>query len=1220
MNDSDNKEYQPDALALFKQMQEEEERARRQRREEEGAPESTNAEQPYQYYHLDRFDNTVQISKSVEKQVDAVRRQDGVPRIRLQRRYRTLPDGQDEILGIANADGSFNYWHVTMYFDSDGITDVYCNSWRCRNRCGLREKGRIILCEHAALVYDALKEELSRDKLSDVTNYAARNLLSGIISIPDPISDSVGKEHENPITLRPLVQLSEYDGRDSLQFRVGETKLYKVKDLSQLVEDFAGENLAQFGKNAFFKLSSKLLDEEGRKWLEYIRGLDSDARANLEQIRDYNEAAWRRNSVPESLFRLGGDVSLVGPRLDRFAEFAIGSDVEFQIVDEDRSKTKKSLHVEDGVYRPRLTLMPYKDKQGEFVGVTLDGRIPHMRLGQEYAYYIDDSSFKRIPIKNNSVLRQVLETQDVGGQIHMLIGRHHLQMFYRDALPRLEQELDITEVDSELPRSYLYPEPEFTTYLDVEGPMLVGRGEVRYGSHTENAADMIEQVHKIAQEQGIDEYSVMQSFTPDFAEYRDQDAEDRYLYMMLRFVGSYDPSAQVFVGEKNDENLFHLLEDGIPEMQRMGEVRTTERFRRLRVRRIPKFTLGVSVSQDSLLDLTIKSEDLTMEEVTEILAGYRKGRKFIKLENGDFFKYDEDDALAQLRELMDTMQVSAKEFVSGKMHLPMYRALYLDKMMEDNADLYADRDRRFKSLVKEFKTVEDSDYEVPTGLRGKLRKYQLTGYRWLRTLDHYGFGGILADEMGLGKTLQVITMLLGVKETEFGETDGGNDAANDGGAGEASLAGAGDGGNGGVAVAGKEPSLHWPSLIVCPASLVYNWGEEFARFAPTLRVQLVAGTQGQRAKIIEKYSEADVLVTSYDLLKRDIDQYEGKTFRVEVIDEAQYIKNANTAQAKAVKVIQAKTKFALTGTPIENRLSELWSIFDYLMPGFLYGYEDFRSDFEMPIVKYGDEGASGRLSRMISSFVLRRRKKDVLKDLPDKIEEPRYAVMDKKQRKLYDAQAMKLVQQLRAQSGEEFVKNRIQVLAEITKLRQLCCDPSLAFDGYDGGSAKRESCLELLEALADGGHKTLLFSQFVSMLELLETELQRRDIAYYKITGATPKEKRIELVNAFNGDNTPVFLISLKAGGTGLNLTGADVVVHYDPWWNVAVENQATDRAHRIGQKNVVTVYKLIMKDTIEEKIVRMQADKQRLAEEVLGGESMSSGAISREDLLAILE
>ena len=422
-----------------------------------------------------------------------------------------------------------------------------------------------------------------------------------------------------------------------------------------------------------------------------------------------------------------------------------------------------------------------------------------------------------------------------------------------------------------------------------------------------------------------------------------------------------------------------------------------------------------------------------------------------------------------------------------------------------------------------------------------------------------------------------------------------------------------------ILLAAKQEGKEGTSLIVAPASLVFNWQEEFTRFAPELFVNVVAGTQSDRQRIIENWRKADVLITSYDLLKRDIGFYEDKSFLFEIIDEAQYIKNHTTAAAKAVKVIQSKTRFALTGTPIENRLSELWSIFDYLMPGFLYTYEVFRREMETPIVKNQDEAATMRLQKMTAPFIMRRLKDNVLKDLPEKLEETRYVKFESTQQKLYDAQVLHLKQMITDQSSQEFNKNKLQILSEMMKLRQICCDPSLCFENYKGEAAKVEACIDLVKSAIDGGHRILLFSQFTSMLEILKGNLEREGIKYFVITGSTAKENRLEMVKEFNEGDVPIFLISLKAGGVGLNLVGADVVIHYDPWWNQAVQNQATDRAHRIGQTKKVTVYKLLAKNTIEEKIQKLQEKKTDLADQIIGGETGYLSSMNQEELLELL-
>ena len=654
---------------------------------------------------------------------------------------------------------------------------------------------------------------------------------------------------------------------------------------------------------------------------------------------------------------------------------------------------------------------------------------------------------------------------------------------------------------------------------------------------------------------------------------REEHREREILFLARQWFPQLDREKQELHCGKDEECMYQVLAKGLDALFGLGEVQCTKRFSNLKVTKKMKMSVGVSI-KSGLLNLDIATEDLPAEELLDILNSYRSKKKYHRLKSGDFVDLT-DNSYEMLDEMMNSLHLSVKDFLKGNIELPMYRTLYLDKMLEENENVYSERDSHFRNLVRDFKTVNDSDFQLPKELERVLRNYQKNGYRWLRTLEAFKFGGILADDMGLGKTLQVIAVLL----------------------------------------AAKQEGREGVSLVVAPASLVFNWGEELRRFAPELKFVLVTGTQGERRNKLEAYREADVLVTSYDLLKRDTELYEGKEFLYQIIDEAQYIKNHQTVAAKAVKVINSRVRYALTGTPIENRLSEIWSIFDYLMPGFLY-----RRDFEAPIIKKQDEAAMERLKKMTSPFILRRLKRDVLKDLPDKIEKIHYVKFEKKQQELYDAQVVHMRQQIAGQDKAEFQKNKIQILAELTRLRQVCCDPSLCFENYKGGSAKLEACIELVERAAEGGHKILLFSQFVSMLEIIRQELAKRELSFYMISGETSKEKRLKLVKKFNEDDTRVFLISLKAGGVGLNLTGADVVIHYDPWWNLAVQNQATDRAHRIGQDKKVTVYQLIAKGSVEEKIRKIQESKKELLEEIVGGAAGQLGNMSREDFLELLE
>ena len=418
----------------------------------------------------------------------------------------------------------------------------------------------------------------------------------------------------------------------------------------------------------------------------------------------------------------------------------------------------------------------------------------------------------------------------------------------------------------------------------------------------------------------------------------------------------------------------------------------------------------------------------------------------------------------------------------------------------------------------------------------------------------------------------------------------------------------------------KEETPKRASLVVSPSSLTLNWQNEANKFASDLKTLVIRGTLTERKKQIKEIENYDLVITSYDLLKRDIEYYEEKkyTFRYIVADEAQYLKNSHTQNAKTIKQIKADTRYALTGTPIENSLSELWSIFDFIMPGYLFNYKKFKSLYEVPIVKDQNENAMKKLKMLIEPFVLRRNKKEVLTELPDKTVTILNNEMEEEQRKIYLTYLAQAKQEIAEQieiNGYE--KSHIQILAALTRLRQICCHPGLFISNYREGSGKLEQCMEILEEAVNGGHKILLFSGYTSMFEIIEKELKEKNIKYFKLTGATKVDERIELVDEFNRNpEIQVFLISLKAGGTGLNLTGADMVIHYDPWWNISTENQATDRAYRIGQKNNVQVYKLITKNSIEEKIYELQEKKSKLADDMLDTKTTFINKFSKDEIM----
>ncbi len=1061
-------------------------------------------------------------------------------------------NGYKDMMGIIEGKGTEKggSFPVEIVFARDRVVSAECFNYSCAGNY-YRSYAEREKCAHVAALMELLSDYLSKNQIGDATDLQGSELIFSFQQnqANRTISNVMGNDES--ITLKP--RLVKKNGRLSVSFKIGQKKLLLIKDLFEFDENVRNSAMGNYGSNMRLNHRPENFTEQGRRWIEFIGSLVREEKEFDNRLRESG------NYLKKTLAKRN-EMGLFGWRLDQFYEIASAEPVPYETKDEEEKK-KCELKCRKG--NPHITMDIRKNQfeHGQtFHGIEVECDVPDFFYGVKTAYYICEGTLYQV---DEDFLKQIrpLAQHSSGGRLSFQIGRNRLSDFYYSILPQIRNVVDITEEDEDEIGRYLPPEAEFIFYLDAEDNNITCRPKVRYGE----AEGVLSEFDDEA--------------SPAFPlSLREEHKEREILFLLRQWFPYTDKKNQELHCGKDDECMYQVLAKGLNALMAMGEVRCTRRFSGLKLTKKMRMSVGVSVS-GGLLNLDISTEDLPVDELLDILKSYHSKKKYHRLKNGDFLDM-EDNSYEMLSEMMASLHLSPKDFIKGKVRLPLYRTLYLDKMLEENENIYSERDRYFKNLVREFKTVNDSDFQPPAALARVLRNYQKNGYRWLRTLENFQFGGILADDMGLGKTLQVIAVLLAAKQE----------------------------GKQGVA------------LVVAPASLVFNWGEEIRKFAPELVFSLITGTQEERRRKLENCQEADVLVTSYDLLKRDASYYEGKEFLYQIIDEAQYIKNHQTVAAKAVKVIKSRTRYALTGTPIENRLSELWSIFDYLMPGFLYKYEVFRREIEAPIAKSQDTAAMERLKKMTAPFILRRLKGDVLKDLPDKIEKTQYVKFEKKQQELYDAQVVYMRQQIAMQNGEEFQKNKLKILAELTRLRQICCDPSLCFENYKGESAKLEACRELVQRASEGGHKILLFSQFVTMLELIRQKLDDSGVTYYMITGDTPKEKRLKLVKRFNEDDTRVFLISLKAGGVGLNLTGADVVIHYDPWWNLAVQNQATDRAHRIGQDKKVTVYQLIAKGSVEEKIRQIQESKKDLLEQVVGSGAGQLGSMSREDFLELLE
>lgn len=1005
----------------------------------------------------------------------------------------------------------------------------------------------------------ALNEYIQKYNPGDTTDQAASMLMESFKSSYSAEENAVEKSED--IILEMSLSVNEhfyyYSGEDGTRmyasFRIGNSrKMYVLKDFNSVIQAYRNGGTLKLGKLVELDFSKSDFTPESKMIFNLI-----------ERCIAEDEKVTSRFSYRYSYDNIS-NVTKDGIKFDMFTFDALYDHIHdgVEIEKYPISKTEKNI-------RLNMKITPsFRGKAKEFNGIDAVIELPKLYRGEKYFYTLDKRDgwyrFNRIPAEQSQFLRN-LKTDKLfcspKKQYKIHIGAKRVSEFLNNTLPNLTKYVSASDVELDNILKYLPPSAEIHFYLDAADgipacyPRAVYNGtEFDFTDHLKNTG-IVDSV-------------------------RDTDREQAALDAAMKYFNIPDTeNKRIFCEPSDSDRIYELLTNGLDELMQYGQVHSTDSFDSIHIKKNYNFSMGVSIDND-LLNLEITSTDFTPKELLDIIKSYRKKKKYHLLKNGSFIPIDE--RINELSLMLETMNISAKEFTKGKMQIPAYRALYLDKMLEECHEIYANRDSHYKKLIRNFKTVNDSDFEAPEELQDTMREYQKYGYRWLRTLEAYKFGGILADDMGLGKTLQIISVLSAAKK-ESG---------------------------------GKNP----PSLIVSPTSLIYNWYEEFQKFAPDMKILTVSGIASERKKLIAQVEDYDAVVTSYDLLKRDIAEYDDKNFLYQIIDEAQYIKNHSTAASKSVKLIHSKYRFALTGTPIENRLSELWSIFDYLMPNFLYGYETFRKDIETPIVKRNDEDASRRLRRIVSPFILRRLKTDVLKDLPDKLEKTQYSKFEPEQRKIYDGQVLKIQQMLDNENEADFQKNKLQLLAELTKIRQICCDPSLIYENYSEVSAKRASCLELVKNAIDGKHRVLIFSQFTSMLDIISKDLRNESIPFYTIVGSTPKEKRIELVNEFNEGDVPVFLISLKAGGTGLNLTGADVVIHFDPWWNSAAQNQATDRAHRIGQTKTVTVYKLIIKNTIEEKIQQMQEKKKSLAESILSSDSVSISTLSRKELLELFE
>ncbi len=628
-----------------------------------------------------------------------------------------------------------------------------------------------------------------------------------------------------------------------------------------------------------------------------------------------------------------------------------------------------------------------------------------------------------------------------------------------------------------------------------------------------------------------------------------------------RIISNNSCDCQFIVNDKEMKICSHMVaivHSGVKKIKDKGK----EVFTKNDVVINPSATLTISQSRNGNLGASLDIQGIDKNEYSKIYESYKGKYKYHLMENGNYIDLKDND-LATIFQTLDILGIFGD---LSKIKIPDNKAMFLDKILDNEDESVISGHKYISNVIKKYNKLQ-KEIEIPKDLNANLRDYQIQGFEFFNTLAHYNFGGVLADEMGLGKTVQTLAFLLSNKDKK--------------------------------------------SIVITPTSLIFNWKSEFEKFAPSIKLGVAYGNKVQRKEIINNYHEYDVILTSYSTYKNDIEDYKDAQFDFCVIDEAQNIKNPDSLITKSIKTINSKVKFALTGTPIENNLMELWSIFDFVMPGYLYNKKKFETTF------INNEKNNDKLKELIKPFMLRRTKKEVVKELPQKIEQKFYVELEKEHKRAYKSFVNILKRKI-----IENDENTITVFSYLTKLRQLSISPELIVKNYKGKNSKLEILLSIIKQ--QGDRKILVFSQFTKVLKIIEKRLIEENISYSYLDGKTDSKERMRLVEEFNKSNEKrVFLISLKAGGTGLNLTSASTVVHFDPWFNPANEDQASDRAHRIGQDRVVDVIKLISKDTVEEKVIAMQDNKRALIEDIISSNlknSTSLQKLSKDEIIDLFE
>lgn len=977
------------------------------------------------------------------------------------------------------------------------------------------------------------------------THRAFNQLLNTFLEINNK-EEELAQDGTSSIKLVPIFLYNDTDKKLKVEFKIGNEQLTKINNLPDFFERMLNREKYKYNNVLEFIHEENAFEEQSRPLLKFLL--------------KYAEIIKYANDVNNNYAYYGrnfnvNNVVLSNTGLDELFEILKGKTVEF----ETKTGERKIQFIDEPI--DIKFILEKSDESTYCLTPNIDVYGYDIFYGKNYSYFlIDNKMHKCLPKVENRNL-ELLEVYKKNYTQSIVFNENNLRNFFAIVVPKIKDNFEIKNIDKEQIEKYMPKDLYVKIYLDYnEKGYIIADIKFCYGNVEFNP---IKNVNLEITRNAIQENEVLDTFVQ---------------------TGFMLDSANARLVLANDEKIYNFLSKEIEDYMKKFEVLVAEDFKKKDIKKIKIKSIGVKI-ENNLLDINLGDFKFNIYEIKDIINKYKLRKKFYRLKDGTYISLEKNSSLDFLENLTDNIEIEDENVEENSIKLPIYRALYLEKIFKNMPNTNIQKNEYYKNMISQIEDRQiDLSTKIPPKLNAELRTYQKIGYKWLRTLEQYKMGGILADDMGLGKTIQLLAVILSYVQ--------------------------------------KNKENVKPSIIICPSSLALNWYNEIQKFTPTLKALVISDDYLERKRKIEEIGKYQVIITSYDSLKRDIDLYENYCFKYVVADEAQYIKNNNTKNSKAIKTINAETKFALTGTPIENSLSELWSIFDFIMPGYLYKYKKFKELYETPIIKEQNEDVMNKLKKQIEPFVLRRTKGEVLTELPDKTVTILNNEMSEEQYNIYMSYMAQARKEIMSQIDiNGFEKSQIKILSLLMRLRQICCHPKLFLGEYEGESSKLNQCIEIIQDAVLGGHKILLFSSYTSMFEIIEEKLKNIGVKYLKLTGQTKVGERIELVDKFNTDeNIKVFLISLKAGGTGLNLTGADMVIHYDPWWNLSAENQATDRTYRIGQKRNVQVYKLITKNSIEEKIYKLQQKKAKLIDNMLSTDATFINKLSKDDILALFE